>query len=221
VFNCQDVCFRRLTFVHWSHVLCLSHIFLTFLFALFFITSPLVQILIAHPPPSQPDGSFAGDRWGEIDTRFSYCVLNCLALLKRSHLVDAPKAVDFIVRCQVCVCAIVDDLSVFCFCSHRTLVRVRIGMFHAPNFPAHDSSLRNISFNPRSLQNFDGGFGSTLHAESHAGQIFCCLGALAIAGALVCVISVALRHVIFSCFAVVLSEYVALASRVSLHMCTF
>jgi hypothetical protein len=40
---------------------------------------------------------------------------------------------------------------------------------------------------PRS-QNFDGGFGSTLDAESHAGQIFCCLGALAIAGALVCVL---------------------------------
>ncbi len=37
-------------------------------------------------------------------------------------------------------------------------------------------------------QNFDGGFGSTLDAESHAGQIFCCLGALAIAGALVCVL---------------------------------
>jgi hypothetical protein len=54
-----------------------------------------------RPAPSQPDGSFAGDRWGEIDTRFSYCVLNCLALLKRSHLVDTPKAVDFIVRCQV------------------------------------------------------------------------------------------------------------------------
>ena len=32
----------------------------------------------------QPDGSVAGDEWGEIDTRFTYCALNCLALLGRS-----------------------------------------------------------------------------------------------------------------------------------------
>jgi geranylgeranyl transferase type-2 subunit beta len=31
----------------------------------------------------QPDGSVAGDEWGEIDTRFTYCALNCLALLGR------------------------------------------------------------------------------------------------------------------------------------------
>jgi prenyltransferase beta subunit len=32
-------------------------------------------------------------------------------------------------------------------------------------------------------QNFDGGFGCVPGAESHAGQIFTCVGALAIAGA--------------------------------------
>ena len=35
-----------------------------------------------------------------------------------------------------------------------------------------------------SCQNFDGGFGAVPGAESHAGQIFCCVGALSIAGAL-------------------------------------
>ena len=29
----------------------------------------------------QPDGSFAGDEWGEIDTRFTYCALSTLSLL--------------------------------------------------------------------------------------------------------------------------------------------
>ena len=29
----------------------------------------------------QEDGSFIGDIWGEVDTRFSYCALNCCALL--------------------------------------------------------------------------------------------------------------------------------------------
>lgn len=31
----------------------------------------------------QPDGSFHGDQWGEVDTRFSYCALCCLSLLGR------------------------------------------------------------------------------------------------------------------------------------------
>ena len=35
-----------------------------------------------------------------------------------------------------------------------------------------------------SCMNFDGGFGCAPGAESHGGQIFCCVGALAIAGAL-------------------------------------
>uniref|UniRef100_A0A671MTH5 Geranylgeranyl transferase type II subunit beta n=1 Tax=Sinocyclocheilus anshuiensis TaxID=1608454 RepID=A0A671MTH5_9TELE len=29
----------------------------------------------------QEDGSFAGDKWGEIDTRFSFCAVATLALL--------------------------------------------------------------------------------------------------------------------------------------------
>lgn len=27
------------------------------------------------------DGSFSGDQWGEVDTRFSFCAVACLALL--------------------------------------------------------------------------------------------------------------------------------------------
>ena len=42
----------------------------------------------------QPDGSFVGDKWGEVDTRFSYCALSCLALLGRLDAVDVPKAVS-------------------------------------------------------------------------------------------------------------------------------
>ena len=29
----------------------------------------------------QPDGSFYGDKWGEVDTRFSFCAVAALALL--------------------------------------------------------------------------------------------------------------------------------------------
>lgn len=80
----------------------------------------------------QVDGSFSGDRWGEIDTRFSYSALNCLALLDALHLVDVDAAVRYVLRCQ----------------------------------------------------NWDGGFGVQPGAESHAGQIFCCIGALSIANRL-------------------------------------
>ena len=77
-------------------------------------------------------GSFAGDQWGETDTRFLYGALNALSLLHMLHLVDISKAVTYIQACA----------------------------------------------------NFDGGFGVSPGAESHAGQIFTCVGALAIAGRL-------------------------------------
>ena len=84
----------------------------------------------------QDDGSFSGDKWGEIDTRFSYCALSGLAILGRldvtPSLIDVQGATDFVARCK----------------------------------------------------NFDGGFGAVPGAESHAGQIFCCVGALSIGRAL-------------------------------------
>jgi len=34
------------------------------------------------------DGSFKGDADGEVDTRFSYCVVSCLSLLGKLDLID-------------------------------------------------------------------------------------------------------------------------------------
>lgn len=45
------------------------------------------------------DGSFAGDIWGEVDTRFSYCAILTLAILGRMDVIDVQKAVDFVVSC--------------------------------------------------------------------------------------------------------------------------
>ncbi|KAI1415822.1 geranylgerany transferase type II beta subunit [Hypoxylon sp. FL1857] len=75
-------------------------------------------------------GTFAGDEWGEEDTRFLYGALNALSLLGLLHLVDINKAVDYIVACA----------------------------------------------------NTDGGYGVSPGAETHSGQIFTCVAALAIAG---------------------------------------
>jgi geranylgeranyl transferase type-2 subunit beta len=46
------------------------------------------------------DGSFNGDKWGEVDTRFSYCAISALSLLNRLDLIDVNKAVEFILKCQ-------------------------------------------------------------------------------------------------------------------------
>jgi geranylgeranyl transferase type-2 subunit beta len=44
-------------------------------------------------------GTFAGDEWGEEDTRFMYAAMNALSLLKVLHLIDVDKAVDYIISC--------------------------------------------------------------------------------------------------------------------------
>jgi geranylgeranyl transferase type-2 subunit beta len=95
------------------------------------------------------DGSFSGDEWGEIDTRFTYCAFSCLALLGRLPLPTWSSKKQSDIREEV---AAIDV--------HKA-VRYII-----------------------SCRNFDGGFGSVPGAESHAGQVFCCIGALSIAHSL-------------------------------------
>ncbi|KAL5501171.1 BET2 [Sanghuangporus vaninii] len=81
-----------------------------------------------------PSGAFAGDRFGETDTRFLYCSISALSLLGQLSTLDRDgkdgrtRAVEHIMQCK----------------------------------------------------NFDGGFGISPGAESHAGQVFVCVGALAI-----------------------------------------
>lgn len=41
---------------------------------------------------NNPNGSFFGDKWGEVDTRFSYCALSCMTLINKIELVDVAKA---------------------------------------------------------------------------------------------------------------------------------
>ena len=48
----------------------------------------------------QEDGSFCGDEWGEIDSRFSYCALSCMTLLGRLGELDVKKAVEWLDQCK-------------------------------------------------------------------------------------------------------------------------
>ena len=47
----------------------------------------------------QDDGSFTGDQWGEVDTRFSFCAIACLALIDGLDAIDVERATDFVLRC--------------------------------------------------------------------------------------------------------------------------
>jgi len=47
----------------------------------------------------QPDGSFSGDRWGEVDTRFAYCALSALTILDGLDSIDSDACTQWILRC--------------------------------------------------------------------------------------------------------------------------
>lgn len=93
---------------------------------------PVLTVPVLAGLQDKETGTFMGDEWGECDTRFLYAAFNALSLLGLLHLVDVPKAVLYIQKCE----------------------------------------------------NFDGAYGIRPGAESHAGQVFTCVGALAIAGRL-------------------------------------
>lgn len=41
-----------------------------------------------------------GDKWGEVDTRFSYCGVSCLYLLKALDQIDIRKAAEYVLSCK-------------------------------------------------------------------------------------------------------------------------
>lgn len=49
---------------------------------------------------NKEEGVFAGDEWGEVDTRFTYGAFNILSLLGRMDAIDVNKAVEYILRCS-------------------------------------------------------------------------------------------------------------------------
>ncbi|KAG6831548.1 hypothetical protein H0H92_009467 [Tricholoma furcatifolium] len=71
-------------------------------------TLSAIQILLMHDALDlidipRPSGVFAGDSFGEIDTRFLYCAVSALSLLGQLHLLDGePKerTVQYIIRCR-------------------------------------------------------------------------------------------------------------------------
>jgi len=46
-----------------------------------------------------PNGSFSGDCWGEVDIRFTYCAVSALSLLKLPNYIDSKSAIQYIMSC--------------------------------------------------------------------------------------------------------------------------
>lgn len=63
----------------------------------------------------QEDGSFFGDKWGEVDTRFSFCAVACLALLV-CFKTGLYNPIVFIIDVLVFfIYVIVINVFIFCF----------------------------------------------------------------------------------------------------------
>ena len=57
----------------------------------------LIEVILSL---QQPSGVFAGDAFGEIDTRFLYIAVQTLSLLGRLHELDVDKTVGYIQKCR-------------------------------------------------------------------------------------------------------------------------
>ncbi|GAA97761.1 uncharacterized protein L969DRAFT_91336 [Mixia osmundae IAM 14324] len=70
--------------------------------ALHILTPHHVELIVQYILSLQDEvtGSFAGDEWGEVNTRFSYCAVSTLALLNQLHRLDKQKTASWIERCR-------------------------------------------------------------------------------------------------------------------------
>jgi geranylgeranyl transferase type-2 subunit beta len=64
---------------------------------------PFITLILSPPvifSLQQPSGVFAGDSFGETDTRFLYCAVSALSLLGRLGELDRVRTVGYLERCR-------------------------------------------------------------------------------------------------------------------------
>ncbi|KAK1273817.1 hypothetical protein QJS04_geneDACA012433 [Acorus gramineus] len=106
-------------------------------------------------------GGFAGNVGHDPHIMYTFSIVQVLVLFDRMDVLDVDKLCNCILllrfsNCAMCCLALPHRLD-------------KINVKEAVNYIV-------------SCKNLDGGFGCTPGAESHAGQIFCCVSALAITG---------------------------------------
>jgi len=125
------------------------------------------------------DGSFSGDEWGEVDTRFSYCAFSALSLL--AHGMGEECFLDFDRNDNVDK----DNNKNAASMEALEIDEEKKKKDSSANDKALEIMRKIVDVDKgcefiMKCRNFDGGFGSTPGGESHAGQIFVCVGALQI-----------------------------------------
>ncbi|KAG8655694.1 hypothetical protein MANES_04G060700v8 [Manihot esculenta] len=125
-------------------------------------------------------GGFAGNIGHDPHILYTLSAVQVLALLDKLNVLDVDKVSNYIVGLQNEDGSFSGDMwgevdtrfSYIALCCLSLLHRLdKINMEKAVNYIL-------------SCKNVDGGFGCIPGGESHAGQIFCCVGALAITGSL-------------------------------------
>ncbi|CAL5012893.1 unnamed protein product [Urochloa decumbens] len=130
----------------------------------------------------------------------AYWGLTTLDLLHKLHAVDAAEVVDWIMSCYHLesggfggnvghdphVLYTLSAVQVLCLFDRLDVLDVDKVADYVARLQNEDGSFSGDIWGEvdTSCKNLDGGFGAMPGGESHAGQIFCCVGALAIAGSL-------------------------------------
>ncbi|XP_063933817.1 geranylgeranyl transferase type-2 subunit beta-like isoform X2 [Zophobas morio] len=140
-----------------------------------------------------PDGGFGAAVGHDSHMLYTLSAVQILVLLRKLDLVDKHKIARFISTLQQVDGSFAGDNkyseidSRFSFCAIACLYL--LSLLDAFDLQKHPSSPFGIDTNKAvdfvlKCQNFDGGFGTVPGSESHAGQVYCCIGVLTITRAL-------------------------------------
>mmetsp|Transcript_3272 Transcript_3272/g.6692 ORF Transcript_3272/g.6692 Transcript_3272/m.6692 type:complete len:347 (-) Transcript_3272:91-1131(-) len=127
-----------------------------------------------------PSGGFGGSINHDPHMLYTLSAVQILAVLNRMDLLDKDKIAKYVAGLQKADGSFVGDAwgevdTRFSYCALNCLSLLgRMDVIDV------DAAVAFVV----STMNFDGGFGCVPGAESHGGQVFCCVGALAIANAL-------------------------------------
>ncbi|KAF4552399.1 Geranylgeranyl transferase type-2 subunit beta-like protein [Elsinoe fawcettii] len=135
----------------------------------------------------QPNGGFGAAPGHDAHMLYTVSSVQILALLDGWTVADAHRANSKAVIASYIVS--LQDPSTGTFSGDQwgeTDTRFLYGAFNALSLMGRleDANVARAVEHIKSCENVDGGFGTTPGAESHSGQVFTCVGALAIAGRL-------------------------------------
>uniref|UniRef100_A0A7E4UTU2 Geranylgeranyl transferase type-2 subunit beta n=1 Tax=Panagrellus redivivus TaxID=6233 RepID=A0A7E4UTU2_PANRE len=123
-----------------------------------------------------PDGGYGASKGHVSHILHTLCAVQCLTTLKRQDLIDVDAVVGFVKGLQQADGSFyglneeADNDTRFSFCAVATLYLLK---------KLEEIDVEGVVNYVMQCYNFDGGFGTYPKSESHAGQIYCCIGTLA------------------------------------------